>query len=63
MKKAFIVTFEVATRVVIDTNEFDYEELMCEKALKKITSNIDNYLCETKIEEDTKKPYDPKRDG
>lgn len=54
MKKAFIVTFEAATRVVIDTDELDYKELMCEKALKRITSNI---------EEDTEEPYDPKYDG
>lgn len=63
MKKAFIVTFEAATRVVIDTDEFDYKELMCEKALKRITSNIDDYLCESNIEEDTEEPYDPKYDG
>ena len=47
MKKAFIVTFEAATRVVIDTDELDYKELMCE----------------TNIEEDTEEPYDPKYDG
>ena len=63
MKKAFIVTFEAATRVVIDTDELDYKELMCEKALKGITSNIDDYLCESNIEEDTEEPYDPKYDG
>lgn len=63
MKKAFIVTFEAATRVVVDTDEFGYKELMCEKALKKISSNIDGYLCMANIEEDTEEPYEPKYDG
>lgn len=62
MKRAFIVTFEVATRVVIDTDKPDYEKLMCEKALKKIARNIDGYLCDPDIEEDTEEPYDPKYD-
>ena len=63
MKKAFIVTFEAATRVVQIKDELDEKEMMCEKALKKITSNIDDYLCESNIEEDTEEPYDPKYDG
>ena len=61
-KVAKLVTFEIATRVVIDSNQTpeDEENDAIIKAIEKVKSNIDNDLCFdhcTEVVDDTECPY------
>lgn len=61
-KVAKLVTFEIATRVVVDSNQApeDEENDAIIKAIEKVKSNIDNDLCFdhcTEVVDDTECPY------
>lgn len=62
MKKAYLVYFYPATRVVVD--EGATEEEIIEKAKPKIRHIVENEFSDNieKIEEDLEQPYDPKTD-
>lgn len=78
-KKAFLVTFEITTRVVTDVpDDFDpkdynfmFEEheeafdTIVEKARDKILGYPQDYICRenTEVIEDTECPYDKEIDG
>lgn len=65
MKKAFLVTFEVTTRVVADVDgRPGYDNVkawntVVDKALEKAFIDGDNV---ERIEEDTEHPYNPETD-
>lgn len=60
-KIAKLVTFEITTRVIIESNEMpECEEDAITKAIEKVKSNIDNDLCFdhcTQVVNDTECPY------
>lgn len=66
MKKAFLVTANVTTRVVVDMPDDGvldsptYDELL-EKAKSRLIGNLSNdyYDCVEDVREDTDMPYDP----
>lgn len=69
MKKAFLVTANVTTRVVVDMPDDGvldsptYDELL-EKAKSRLIDNLSNdyYDCVEDVREDTDMPYDPNYD-
>ena len=67
-KKAKLVTFEVTTRVIVNESAMPEveEEDAIQKAIEKITSNPDGYLCYDNlswIEDDKECPYNPETDN
>jgi hypothetical protein len=66
MKKAFLVTANVTTRVVIDMpddgvlDEATFDKLV-DKAKSRLIDNLSNdyYDCVEDVREDTDMPYDP----
>ena len=70
MKKAFLVNYAVTTRVVIDVEGKDEEDIDTElhdKAFDNISDPyaIDQYICNENMEyrEDTEMPYNKEFDG
>ena len=69
MKKAFLVTANVTTRVVVDMPDDGvldsptYDELL-EKAKSRLIDNLSNdyHDCVEDVREDTDMPYDPNYD-
>jgi hypothetical protein len=69
MKKAFLVTANVTTRVVIDMpddgvlDEATFDKLV-DKAKSRLIDNLSNdyYDCVEDVREDTDMPYDPNND-
>ena len=69
MKKAFLVTANVTTRVVIDMpddgvlDEATFDKLV-DKAKSRLIDNLSNdyYDCVEDVIEDTDMPYDPNND-
>lgn len=69
MKKAFLVTANVTTRVVIDMpddgvlDEATFDKLV-NKAKSRLIDNLSNdyYDCVEDVREDTDMPYDPNND-
>ena len=66
MKKAFLVTANVTTRVVVDMpddgvlDEATFDKLV-DKAKSRLIDNLSNdyYDCVEDVREDTDMPYDP----
>lgn len=66
MKKAFLVEFNVRTRVLLDESkdpdkdEYAFAELVRTARKQMLDDNIENYLCgdNAQIEEDIECPYD-----
>ncbi len=61
-KIAKLVTFEITTRVIVESNEMPEceEDDAVTKAIEKVKSNIDNDLCFdhcTQVVNDTEYPY------
>ena len=72
MKKAFLVTYTIATRVVIDTGNHGHADdamaahLAAKEQLKEDTDDIFGnrfILDNAEVEEDTEVPYDEKFDN
>jgi hypothetical protein len=69
MKKAFLVTANVTTRVVIDMpddgvlDEATFDKLV-DKAKSRLNDNLSNdyYDCVEDVREDTDMPYEPNND-
>lgn len=66
-KKAFLVSFMITSRVVVDVkdvNQAEYYKVVA-AAIEKIENNLGDYLhkenCEA-VEEDEECPYDPNTD-
>ena len=71
MKKAYLVTFTMTTRIVVDSDknpeeDDDLREKCAEKARENIIGNgVEYYLCDENldgIKEDTEMPYDEEYD-
>ena len=61
MKKAYLITTELTTRIVLDENELQNEELLASLVERKLLDRINNgEVLEniTEIVEDTECPYE-----
>ena len=61
MKKAYLITTELTTRIVLDDNELQNEELVASLVERKLLDRINNgEVLEniTEIVEDTECPYE-----